>query len=239
MAECRRIRVEAEQEALRRQRRGHERAQAVEAKARRQAESVRADAAAEAARRAAHETDAVMARARDELEAIDARVEARMQQYVDVGGRRGPSGSGGGGGPQMSTAWVAGSVRAVSLSSRRLGAAGARALAGQPGLPAAVETLVATPYGHDVRTGESLAEVQHAVGATLIWHLRVLAGWQPREGADTVRRLAAGLEILNVDGLLARVRGVEAKGRSSSSAPSRPHGPGWQRRGRQRSCARC
>jgi hypothetical protein len=99
----------------------------------------------------------------------------------------------------MSAGWVAGSVRAASLSRRRLGAAGARSLAASPDLTSALVTLAASPYGHDVRVEHTLAQAQHAAGATLLWHLRVLAGWLPRDGADAVRLLAAGFEIANVE----------------------------------------
>jgi hypothetical protein len=109
----------------------------------------------------------------------------------------------------VSAAWVAGSVRAVSLTRRRVGAAGARSLAANVGTGAALEALSLTPYGHDVRAGQSLAEAERAVGATLLWHLRVLAGWQPRAGADVVRLLAAGLEIANVTDRLRRFAGEE------------------------------
>ncbi len=111
----------------------------------------------------------------------------------------------------MSTAWVAGSVRAVSLAQRRLGAGGARDLARSADLEAAVDTLTRSPYGHDVRPGHTLAEAQHAVGATLLWHLRVLAGWQPRAGADIVRLLAAGFEIADAEEHLHRLAGGEAE----------------------------
>lgn len=111
----------------------------------------------------------------------------------------------------MSTAWVAGSVRAVSLSRRRIGSAGVRDLARSPDLDTAVEALAASPYGREVRAGQTLAEAQHAVGATLLWHLRVLAGWQPRAGADVVRLLAAGFEIANVEEHLHRLAGGEAE----------------------------
>jgi hypothetical protein len=57
--------------------------------------------------------------------------------------------------------------------------------------------LAATPYRHDVGPGATPAEAQHAVSATLLWHLRVLAGWQPATGADAVRALASGFEISN------------------------------------------
>jgi hypothetical protein len=110
----------------------------------------------------------------------------------------------------MSTAWVAGVVRARALAERRLGAGGARALAASPGLPVALQTLEATPYGHDVHVGQSLAEAQHAVGASLLWNMRVLAGWLPRAGADLVRLLAAGFEVANLDEHLARLHGEPA-----------------------------
>lgn len=110
----------------------------------------------------------------------------------------------------MSTSWVAGVVRAKALAERRLGAGGARALAARPGLDAALRELEATPYGHDVHAGQSLAEAQHAVGASLLWNMRVLAGWLPREGADVVRLLAAGFEVANLDEHLARLHGQQA-----------------------------
>ena len=94
--------------------------------------------------------------------------------------------------------WVAGDVRGRALLSRRVGADGARRLAGCPALADAVTVLAAGPYGRTVRAGQELGEAEHAVGATLLWHLRVLAGWQPRAGAEAVRQLAGWFEIANV-----------------------------------------
>ncbi|MER6310195.1 hypothetical protein [Streptomyces sp. NPDC001657] len=68
--------------------------------------------------------------------------------------------------------------------------------------------LGTTAYRHDLGPEMSLAETQRAVGATLLWHLRVLAGWQPRSGADAVRLLAAGFEIANTEEHLRTVRGT-------------------------------
>lgn len=109
----------------------------------------------------------------------------------------------------MAAGWVAGSVRARALARRRLGRAGARALATSGSLPAAVEALAASPYGRDVRAGSSLAEAQRTVGAALLWHLRVLAGWQPVRGSQAVRALAGWFEIANVDDLLRTLAGAE------------------------------
>lgn len=110
----------------------------------------------------------------------------------------------------MTAAWVAGVVRAKALARRRLGAGAARAVAMQPSLVEAVEALAATPYGHDVRAGQTLAEAQHAVGASLLWNMRVLAGWLPRAGADVVRLLAAGFELANLDEHLSTLDGEPA-----------------------------
>jgi hypothetical protein len=99
----------------------------------------------------------------------------------------------------MSAKWVAGSVRARALPNRRLGGAGARALAASPSLDEAVEALARSPYGRFVRAGDSLAAAQRGVADTLLWHLRVLAGWVPADGVRALRLLAGWFEIANVD----------------------------------------
>ena len=107
----------------------------------------------------------------------------------------------------MSTAWVAGSVRARAMSRRRLGKATARALAGHATLETAVDALAATSYGRDVHVGMSMDQAQHAVASTLLWHLRVLAGWVPHGDARILRVLAGGFEIANVDERLHELAG--------------------------------
>ncbi|MGO8906543.1 MAG: hypothetical protein ACLQMH_13105 [Solirubrobacteraceae bacterium] len=42
---------------------------------------------------------------------------------------------------------------------------------------------------------------------TLLWHLRILAGWLPAEGAGLVRTLAARFELDNIDARLAALAG--------------------------------
>jgi hypothetical protein len=71
----------------------------------------------------------------------------------------------------------------------------------------ALGRLVLTPYGREVRVDMDLVSAEHAVFATLLWHMRVLAGWGPPLGAGPLRLLAAGFEIANVTGHLARVGG--------------------------------
>ena len=99
----------------------------------------------------------------------------------------------------MSAKWVAGCTRAKSLLNRRLGPAGARQIASSATLSEALLALAETAYGHDVRTQDNLVQAQHSVWATLLWHLRVTAGWQPRAGAAIVRTLAMGFAIANTE----------------------------------------
>ena len=99
----------------------------------------------------------------------------------------------------MSTAWVAVGVRSTAMRRRRLGLPATLALAASPSLQAALQVLVGGPYGHDVRADQSLAQAQRAVVATLVWNLRVLAGWAPREGVALLRVLAAPIEACNID----------------------------------------
>lgn len=99
----------------------------------------------------------------------------------------------------MKSAWVAGSVRARALASRRLGAVAARELAALRTADEAVEALARSPYGWRVRSGDTLAQAQRGVAETLLWHLRVLAGWLPAAGAELLRLFAGGFELSNID----------------------------------------
>jgi hypothetical protein len=98
----------------------------------------------------------------------------------------------------MSVGWVAGAVRAKALVGRYPGADGAREIAASPALDDGLQRLAATPYSRYSRTAADLPEAQRAVSATLLWHLRVLAGWLPPGGARLLIPLAAGFEIANV-----------------------------------------
>ncbi|MFC4783834.1 hypothetical protein ACT8ZV_05135 [Nocardioides sp. MAHUQ-72] len=109
----------------------------------------------------------------------------------------------------MTAAWVAGSVRARSMTRRRLGRAGVRRLASEPSLDDALVALARSPYRRDVRPGSSLAAAQRAVHDTLVWNVRVLGGWVPREGAALLRVLLAPFEIADVADHLRRLRGED------------------------------
>ncbi|WP_037730042.1 V-type ATPase subunit, partial [Streptomyces roseochromogenus] len=112
----------------------------------------------------------------------------------------------------MSAGWVAGAVRAKALVGRCPGAGGAREIAACGTLDDALRYLAATPYSRCSRTAVGLPGAQRAVTATLLWHLRVLAGWLPPGGARLLVPLAAGFEIANVAALLPALDGrrVEA-----------------------------
>lgn len=99
----------------------------------------------------------------------------------------------------MSIGWVASSVRARAMTRRRLGRAAARNLATRTSVDAAVAALVHSPYGHDVRAGQDLAQAQRAVVQTALWNVRVLSGWVPREGVSMLRTLLGALEVANVE----------------------------------------
>jgi hypothetical protein len=96
------------------------------------------------------------------------------------------------------------------MTRRRLGQVAARALAGDSSLDLAVARLADSPYGHDVRAGQSLAEAQRAVVANVMWNLRVLAGWQPRDGVVMLRARVGAVEAANVSDHLQRLAGGPA-----------------------------
>ncbi|MFL4952505.1 hypothetical protein ACJ6WE_35465 [Streptomyces sp. MMS24-I31] len=88
-----------------------------------------------------------------------------------------------------------------------MGAEGARDLARSGDLDEALRRLAATPYHARLRGTAGLSQAQRAVSQTLLWHLRVLAGWLPRDGVRMLRPLAAGFETANVAGRFRTERG--------------------------------
>jgi vacuolar-type H+-ATPase subunit C/Vma6 len=112
----------------------------------------------------------------------------------------------------MGAGWVAGVTRARALRTRALGAERLREVAATGTLDDALRGLRTTAYGRDVTPDASTADAQRAVSAALLWHLRVLAGWQPREGAQAVRTLAAGFEMSNVQEHLRSLTGPPLPG---------------------------
>lgn len=93
---------------------------------------------------------------------------------------------------------AAGFVRGRGLLRRRCGHEGAARLAACASLDDALADLASGPYGGDIRPGMDLASAQHAVQSALLWHLRILAGWESPVRTGPVRVLAGGFEITNV-----------------------------------------
>ncbi len=102
----------------------------------------------------------------------------------------------------MPLSWIAADVRARLLAHHRLGRGGVRALS-NVSLAAALEDLRDSPYGAALEEAAVLADAQHALAASVLWNLRVLAGWLPPGGAESLRTLAAWFEIANVQARLA------------------------------------
>jgi hypothetical protein len=110
----------------------------------------------------------------------------------------------------MSGGWVAGSVRARAMARRCVGLEAARRLAASGSLSDALRMLADTRYGPNTRPEKSLAAAQRAIAGTLLWDLRVLAGWLPGEGVRLLRTLGAWFELANVDELLQVIAGQPA-----------------------------
>lgn len=133
----------------------------------------------------------------------------------------------------MTAGWVAGTVRARAMARRVLGAEAARQLAASRSLPEAQRLLVSTPFRDAAEPGLSLAAAQHAIAATILWDLRVLAGWLPRDGVSLLRLLAGWFEIANVDELLQALAGRSAAAEFQLGALA----TAWPRLGEARSTA--
>jgi hypothetical protein len=105
----------------------------------------------------------------------------------------------------VSAGWVAAQVRSRSLAGHCVGRAGARAVARAGSLEAALGILAKSAYGERVHPGLDLAASGHEVFATVLWNLRVLAGWCPAMGASRLHVLAGVFELVNIEGELARI----------------------------------
>lgn len=110
----------------------------------------------------------------------------------------------------MNAGWVAGCVRAKALARRCLGPGARRRLAACASLADALRALAATPYGRNSPPGQTLAQAQHEVASTILWDLRVLAGWLPHDGVRLLRTLAGWFEVVNTDELLQTMTGLPA-----------------------------
>ncbi len=107
----------------------------------------------------------------------------------------------------MPASWVAASVRAKLLGNRRLGSGGAAAIANSGRLAAGLQLLTNSPYGADLTTDMTLEAAQRHVASTVLWNMRLIAGWLPPGGSATLQPLAAWFEIANIEERLAYMGG--------------------------------
>lgn len=116
----------------------------------------------------------------------------------------------------MRSDWVAATVRAKALARRRAGAGLCRDAAALGSLSQAVELFEQTGYGPELAanaatgrssgSGPELAAAQHATRRSVLWQLRVLAGWLPVSGARMVRAAGAAFELANITVLCRRLQ---------------------------------
>lgn len=108
----------------------------------------------------------------------------------------------------LTPGWVAVSVRARHLLTRRFGLGGAaRDLARSRSLPDALALLAGSAYGRSVQPDLDLAAAQRAVAETVLWHVRVLIGWAPPGAIEPLRALAGWFELANVEDRLSYIEG--------------------------------
>jgi hypothetical protein len=98
----------------------------------------------------------------------------------------------------MNADWVAATVRARSLSQRRVGAGGSRRIAAQRTFGEAIALLASTAYADRLEGGTDLAAAERATRDVMLWRLRVLAGWMPATGARLFRTAAGAYERDNI-----------------------------------------
>jgi hypothetical protein len=99
----------------------------------------------------------------------------------------------------VSVGWVAGAVRGRALARRRLGDEGVGTLAAKASLADALQYLSTSSYSHRIRMDLDVAGAQRAVAETSLWHLRVLAGWLPASGVQSLRAVAGWFELLDIE----------------------------------------
>lgn len=133
----------------------------------------------------------------------------------------------------MRSDWVAASVRARSMAQRRVGAGTCREIAAAPGLQAALGQLAETVYGkelvdgrelhgRELQTVQTLPEAHRATRRTVLWQLRVLAGWLPAGGTRLIRAAAAAFEVDNILALDLFLRRKEAGRENAASTGNGP-----------------
>jgi len=110
----------------------------------------------------------------------------------------------------MSAAWVAASVRARAMAQHLAGTGGGRRLAVQNSLGEALQLLADTAYADRLADCTDLAVAERATRDTVLWQLRVLAGWMPAGGTRLARAAAGVYERDNIVALASQLDGHRA-----------------------------
>lgn len=103
--------------------------------------------------------------------------------------------------------WVAASVRARGMAQRQVGRGGCDRIGASRDFDGALALLSGSIYGVRLEGVSTLSEAQRAVNDTVLWHLRVLAGWLPASGTQLVTAAAAGFEVDNIVALAQHLQG--------------------------------
>lgn len=98
----------------------------------------------------------------------------------------------------MKADWVAASVRARSMAQRRVGVGGSQRIAAQHSLREGLALLEHTTYGERLVGCADRAAAERGIRSTVLWQLRVLAGWIPGTGTRLMRAAAGGYERDNI-----------------------------------------
>jgi hypothetical protein len=93
------------------------------------------------------------------------------------------------------------------MAHRRVGAGASRLVAAQPTLERALSSLQDSSYAERLRGVPGLAAAERALQETVLWQLRVLAGWLPASGTALARAAAGAFEIENVMALAHQLAG--------------------------------
>lgn len=109
----------------------------------------------------------------------------------------------------MSAGWIAGNVRALGLASEPSDVAAS--VASATNLSGGVAVLGQASWIRDIDAATTVAASQRAVFETLLWRLRVIAGWLPSEGVEMVRSCVVWFEIRNIEDRLAYFAGALAE----------------------------
>jgi hypothetical protein len=107
----------------------------------------------------------------------------------------------------VTAGWVAPCTRGRALLDRTIGDDGARAIAAAPAWEEARTMLAATAYGRDLAVDASREAARRSASTAMVWQIRVLAGWLPPGATGLARLAVAPVEIGNIEGHLAELRG--------------------------------